>query len=280
MSTGTTLINIKDFQNKNNHNIKNGTDSIYKLTVEALANNNISSLEKSYKELSNNFEAISNALELTNEVNETIYNFGRTVALTELILDLIKYDNLSCVLEQISKNYPLLLPVLEAIKKHNTVSGVKLQKELNLKSSSNLSNFTKRVEKYDLFYVKKIGTTNYYSLTRKGRQLISKNQHSTEDANTDLIPLKNVYTLLDGISEEIGKIHPNRIKVVHSITSQCNIKEKRLLKHKIDTVFNASEKFKLTKIKKIIDTPSHYEYNSNVRSNTAFLSYDMDNKLS
>ncbi len=259
MATETTLIDVKDFQNKNSDNIEAVSDSIYKLVFESLTHERIDSLEKSFKALSDNFETISNALNIENDNNNICFNYGRIAAMTELVLDLIDANNISCTLEQISKNYALLLPVLETIQRHNTISGVQLKKELKFKSSSNLSNFVRRIDKYELIHVKKIGTTSYLSLTRKGQQLLSQSKRSTANKVEHQIPVKQVYVLLDEMSEEIGKVKPNKLKVLHALSSQIDIKEKGLLRHKIDMVFKSSEKLKISKIRSMPDPAKSYE---------------------
>lgn len=261
MIKGAALVDIKDFQNKNNANVEAVSDSVYKLALDSLTSDKMETIEKSFKALEENFEVISNAIDLGSSIDsEMCYNFGRIVAATELVLDLINFKDLSCSLEQISKNYPLLLPALEAIKEQNTISGSELQKKLGLKASSNLSNFLKRIDKYELVHVKKIGTTNYLSLTRKGEQLLSKNKRKALNSNEEHVPLQHVYTLLDEMSDEIGKLNPNTIRVLHSFSADISNQEKRLLKHKIDMIFQASVKFKLTKIKKMLNTSVDGEY--------------------
>lgn len=252
MNKELVFFDIKDFKNINAKNIEETASVVYKLAKDSVISNKTEDLENSFKSLSNSFEKISNILELDDPKNLACFHFGQINSVTNIILDIANNQKSSKEVMNVAKSYPLLLPALKIIKEYNTITGMTLQKELNMKTSSNLSNFLKRIKKFNLVSVKKIGTINYISLTRKGDKFLSESIATIPEIDSRAITIAQLYSMLDGISEELSEPSPSSIKVVHNFAlERMSINEKRLLKHKLDRIFYARDNYFRTRFKSI-----------------------------
>lgn len=166
---------VNDFKELNTKKIECESNYLYKLALASILTNKIENAENVFKSIEDDLEKMENYLELGNAYNSACYHFGRISSITNLVLDLSREKSEARSLNNITKSYPLLLPTLKIIKKYNTISGVKLQREMNFKTSSGLSNFLRRIKKYNLVNVTKLGRTNYISLTNKGKKLLDEN---------------------------------------------------------------------------------------------------------
>ncbi len=238
MEKDLAILSLGSFKDENLSNLEMVSDTVYKLAFDSYVSGNSETLKKVLSSMAENFERISNYLHVEEFDNAPSYYFGRISSLTEFLLDIIKEDEEEYNIEGLRKSYPLLLPALEIIKKHNTVSGVILQKELNLKSSSNLSNFLKRISKFELVSIHKVGNTNFISLTIKGEYFLSKNTERTSSKNISCIEIGTLYKILDQIAEESRKTNPSSIKVICTNNIDLGVRETRILKHKVDRVFS------------------------------------------
>lgn len=259
MSKELKLINVNDFKNTNLKNVEVVSESIYKLAKDSLLLGKTSTLENSFKEITKDFEKISNCIGLNKPDNSICYHFGRISSLTNIILEISSEQEKVNVLKNISKSYTLLLPALQAIKKHNTISGVELQKELNLKASSNLSNFLKRIDKYGLITIRKIGTINYVSLTEQGEKLLSQYNGNISSENETELTITQLYCILDCLIDELSNSNASSIKIIHKCVPQTtSVGEKRLLKQKFDRIFYVRDNYIKTKLKSIGNNNSEY----------------------
>lgn len=245
------LLNVNDFKNANIKNVEIVSESVYKIVKDSLLTGKVSTLESSFQELSTDFEKISNCIDLDNPNRSVCYHFGRVAALTNIVLEISGEHEKTNILNNISKSYTLLIPALQIIKKHNMISGVDLQKELKLKSSSNLSNFLKRISKYDLVTVRKIGTINYISLTEQGEKLLYQSNNSLQNNDSELT-FTQLHCILDGLIEELSNTNGSSINIVHNcVPPSTSVREKRLLKQKIDRIFFVRDVYIRTKFKNI-----------------------------
>lgn len=259
MSKECKLINVNDFKNTNLKNVEVVSESIYKLVKDSFLLGKTSTLKNSFKEISKDFEKISNCIQLNKPDYSICYHFGRITSLTNIILEISSEQEKDSILKNISKSYTLLLPALQAIKKHNTISGVQLQKELNLKASSNLSNFLKRIDKYGLITIRKIGTINYVSLTKQGEKLLSQYSENISLENETELTVTQLYYILDCLIDELSNANGSSIKIIHkSIPKTISVGEKRLLKQKFDRIFYVRDDYIRTKFKSIGNNNNEY----------------------
>lgn len=260
MNKELKLINVNDFKNTNLKNVEVVSESIYKLAKDSLLIGKISMMESSFKEIAKDFEKISNCIELNKRNNLICYHFGRISSITDIVLEISSEQEKVSVLKNISKSYTLLLPALQAIKEHNTISGVELQKELNLKASSNLSNFLKRIDKYGLIRIRKIGTINYISLTEQGEKLLTQYSESLSSENETVLTFTQLYCILDCLIDELSDSNASSIKVIHKcVPKTISVGEKRLLKQKIDRIFYVRDNYIKTKLKSIGNDSEYLE---------------------
>lgn len=253
MSKELIALNIEDFKEINLENVEVLNNKLYSLVFDAVLCNSMDSLESDLKKISSYFERINNLLSLENKNNKVCYFYGSISAITNLILDIINDHNLTSMLDNISKSYTLLLPALRIIKEYTFISASDLKKKMNMKSISNLSNFLKRIDKYKLVVKRKIGTTNYISLTYKGERFLAQNRKAMSIVSDEtVISMAQLYSLLDNISDELYNANPSTVKVICDDSLQeIEIREKSLLKRKIDKIFYARDGYMRSKFKTV-----------------------------
>ncbi len=230
--------NIMEYAAEDCKAIEAFSQSLYDIVKEALRNKLINTLLDDLTCIAERYERVSNILDIHNENNSKCFYFGYITALSSLGVDLAQSDTEDFQMQDLLSSYPLLLPTLEIISRYDTISGVSLKKETGQKSSS-ISNFMHRIEPYELIDVSKVGTINYYSLTRKGRRLLSQyHQKFQEPSNEPKVPEELVLLILDELATQIAKDKPSSIPVLRRVNSSVpDFGEKKLLKYKIDTVF-------------------------------------------
>lgn len=251
MSNNLQLLNYEDFKELNLRNVEDLHETMNKLVVDAVVNQTLEALKSSFKTVTKSYEKIYNSLNLDDTRNMICYYFGRISSLTDVSLDIIERQVKTKVLDNISDNYSLLIPALSAIESRGTISGSELKKELKLKSNSNLSNFIKRINRYELVEVNKIGTSNYYSLSLNGKLLLTNRQKKESQNIPELkIGFEELLTFMNGILEEMEENQPNSLKVIHDhVKFNVNTGEKRLLKQKLDSIFYSRDNYVRTRIK-------------------------------
>lgn len=191
-----------------------------------------------FQSIAKSFEKISNKLKISEDQNGKCYMFGKIVSLYELVYIICNEQQEIDNFKYLVKSYPLLLPVLEEIDKHGTISGVQLKATLSNKSSSSFSNFLRRISKYELINARKYGNTNYYSLSARGKEILDSNQQEAETTE-DQIPINYLYYILNGIAKELAKTKPNKLSILNP--QVLALKEKMLLKFEIDKIFSARD---------------------------------------
>ena len=266
MSKELVALNIEDFEKINLENVELLNSKLYNLVLDSVLCNSMDSLERDLKKISNNFERINNLLGLENKSNKACYFYGSISAITNLILDIIDDHALTSMLDHISKSYTLLLPILKIIKDHTYISVSDLTKEMNMKSISSLSNFLKRIDKYNLVVKRKIGTTNYISLTYIGERLLSQNKKSMPTVpDYAEISMTQLYSLLDNISDELHNANPSTVKVIcDDSLREIKIKEASLLKRKIEKIFYARDEYMRLKFKPVYNQSTHENFDGMV----------------
>ena len=230
--------NIMEYVAEDCKAIETFSQSLYDIVKEALANNAIQTLLDGLTSITDRYERVSNILNIQDINNSKCFHFGYITALSSLGVDLAQSDTEDSQMQDLLSSYPLLLPTLEIISRYDTISGVSLKKETGQKSSS-ISNFMHRIEPYELIDVSKVGTINYYSLTRKGRRLLSQyHQKFQEPSNEPKVPEKLVLLVLDELATQIAKDKPSSIPILRRVNSSVpDFSDMKLLKYKIETVF-------------------------------------------
>ena len=279
-------INFDDFQKHNINNIEVFYDSLNQIVLSSIINHNVETIESSLELITNNYEKIHNILSLNDTQNAICYYYGRISSITDLALDIIKEKTTSKLLDNVLNSYSLLLPALKVIEKYGTVSGANLKKELALKSNSNLSNFIKRINKYNLIEVNKIGTSNYYTLSLLGKRILNNSYSNCPDEEIETkIGFKDLLYLLNGINVEIGEPNANALAIFNDyINFELNINEKRLLKHKLDSIIYTRDNYvgnlfqntlKLTNVNE--DNVFYEEYDSDTDEDAYVYNYPVIN---
>lgn len=250
------ILDVNDFKDGNSKNVEIISDTIYKLALDSILCNKTQTLKSTFKALSKNFEKIGIHLKLKNKINLTCFYFGAISSITNLVLDIADDQVSKEELVNIAESYSLLMPALKHIKEHNIISGIDLRKKLDLHSSSSLSNFLKRIEKYELVNVQKIGTVNYISLSPRGEKLLSESNNKKSVSNETEISISEFYFSLDGLATELLNDNPSSIEFIHNFSpKKMNTGEKRLLKQKIDNIFEMRDKYIRSKFKSFNISP-------------------------
>lgn len=82
--------------------------NVYMMSVEAINNNEIDSIEESFKDLSNNFERVGNYLEIEDVKRKPIFYYGMLYAIVSLIIELSEIKTENNNIQVIFNRYKLL----------------------------------------------------------------------------------------------------------------------------------------------------------------------------
>lgn len=256
------LMNIDLGTAKDNSAMHKTYLEFYNLSKEAISNNEYIPILRILDELPNEFERIENFLEIDKDENKSIFYFGMISGIANLLSDLGKEKTENIDILNLFKKYRLLYSVLNTINEEYTLSGQELKQDLNFKSESNLSNFMRRIEPYNLIYIQKLGKTNYYTLTAKGKKYltiyedIEENNEKFKTIDENIIIL-----LLEQIANQSKTESPNLMKVL-SVFSNNNItlKNFHMMKLKINSIFSSRDEYVK---RKIVSKLEKYENDEN-----------------
>ena len=224
--------------------IKNAYEVIQTMVSEAFLN---STLLETKQQLSDYFEKEDRILGFLNQKCsekdrsqfEIYYCAGKISGLMDLLSSAAQRTNEQREIQDISNKSKYLVKCLKFVDEQPFISGTDLKRKLGL-SDSSFSNYYKRIESYQLFCVHKIGNTNYYSLTPRGRR--SLQNATTEGHNQVMYEESFVVSLLEAIAEEVNEDHPNATNVIlraNKHTTGSSIKGNSvLMKSTIDHVVN------------------------------------------
>ena len=229
---------------KDSENIKQietFSNTLYDTIKEAINNKISYTLLSDLEKIEDVYERVEKTLEIEDAINKRRFYFGYISALTSLALDIGQVENENNKYRDLIRSYKLLLPVLATIAKYDTVSGTRLKQETGQKDSG-FSNFVRRIEPYGLIEVDKLGTVNYYSLTRKGRKLLEQSKKGCTETTENENRLENsLLFALEELKKQMGKEKPSAIPVLRQLSSSCS--NKRMLKLKIETIFLSRDYF-------------------------------------
>lgn len=256
-------LNDFDFINDSIDQIKLVTNSLNQLILDSIENQNIHFISQDIAKLNNEFERIYNFLNIDDDNNSKCYYFGIITSMINIVLDLDSKNQNVCNLKKIKKSYPLLLPVLTEIESNKVISGVELRKNLNL-NSSQLSNFMKRIEKFNYIVIKKVGSINYYSLTENGKYALNNASESDKKRNSKKKTENILFVILDILTSHLKEDKPNTFSIIDDLYQQnIDVNNVSLLKEKIESTICARDYYYREKIKYYIDNGNykHKYYN-------------------
>lgn len=257
------LMNINIEIGKDNSAMEKVYHNFYKLSKEAISNNEYGAMLLTLDSLSNEFERVENYLRIDEEKNKSIFYFGMLSGIANIISDIGKEKTEIIDVLNLFKKYKLLYKVLNAINEDYTLSGQELKQYLNFNSESNLTNFMKRIEPYNLVYIQKLGKANYYTLTSKGKKYLTlyNEIENRDNKSVKTIDESTVILLLEQIANQSKYESPNLMKVL-SVFSNNNIalKNFHIIKLKINSIFSSRDEYVK---RKIINKLEKYENDDN-----------------
>lgn len=259
--------------------------NVYKLSKEAINNNEIDSINELFQKLSIDFERIGNCLDVENEKNSSVFYYGMLYAIVNLIIEISEENKENNEILVLFNKYKLLYPVLTQIHKLHKASGQEIKRALNFKSESNLTNFVSRINKYNLLYIQKLGNVNYYSLTPKGKKSLTLYNAilQKESKQSTYIDENIVIELLDELANQIKKDEPSLFSVTNILTrNNIKLKNTHIFKLKINTIFTSLEEYMKMKMKfsyedKLKKMTPEIKYNIYFLEESSF-DYESDNE--
>lgn len=246
-------ISSTTFNTENNQAIADYSMILLDTVKDAISQNNISSVSSELKKITELYERVGNILNIQDLKNEKCYLFGFIMALALLGEELADAEVEKDHVTELLSSYSRLLPILEIIASKDTISGVDLKKATGLKSN-NLSNFMRRVKKFELISINKVGNTNYYSLTKKGQRFLAISYQTNQNSLTQNIEKEAlICKVLDEISSQLLLNKPSAVPVMIAINSNgiMHIHGETLLKHKIESTFYSRDNYFRKKLEAI-----------------------------
>lgn len=250
-------LNDFDFIDNSIEQIKLVTNSLNQLLLDSIENQNIHFISQDIEILNKDFERIYNILNIDNDNNSKCYYFGILTSMINIVLNLDSKNQSVHNFEKNKKSYPLLLPVLTEIESNKVISGVELRKNLNI-NSSQLSNFMKRIEKFNYVTINKVGSINYYSLTESGKYALNNvNKHDKKrklKKKTENI----LFVILDILTQHLKEDIPNTFSIIDDLYQQnIEVNNLSLLKEKVESTICARDYYYREKIKDYINSENH-----------------------
>lgn len=243
MKEQISKINSNIFASDDSKAIEEYSHILFETIKAAISQSNLHSISNDLKKITDLYERISNILNIQEKENKKCFYFGYIIALSTIGESLADADLEKGQVTEILSNYSLLLPILEIIASKDTISGVELKKATGLKSN-NLSNFMRRIKQFELISIHKIGTTNYYSLTKKGRHFIEFSNRADDSSIMQSQTIKQLLCqIFDELSNQLLQYRPSAIPVLQIINSDKNIQINvdHLLKYKIESTFSSRD---------------------------------------
>jgi len=281
MDTHLQPINLVDLTRMAPEEWKTQLDNLYSVIVSAITEQETDTLLDELLSIESNFERITNFLNKSSSNNMEhmlYYYYGSLHSMVNLAIDVAEKQNSNYFFIEINKNYPLLLPVLESIEKRGTVTGTQLREDLGLKAS-NLSNFVKRINKYELIDVRRVGHFNTYSLTPKGKRAMHMyNSEKSHKTAKSLVSVHSLLSLLGNISEELTKEQPSITKIMFESELYLNYEQKKLVRQKLHNIFFSRDVYFEQRLKFAIKEKSDMVdcYIDNIQDEEFDKSYDFE----
>lgn len=194
---------------------------IYQMLLESLRNGLAGKAKQEISDFYDQEDWLAERLglsDLGDSLGAARYYFGQIKAVADLLSDAAGWEDETREALELSKRFKYLPKCLEVIGRQEMVSGQELKHELNMKDSG-FSNFVRRVEEYHLFYIQKSGTSNYYSLTPRGRRCLLQNAEGRKDQST--CTLSFLVSLLDHLAAELEAGGQDADKVLLEANLRC-----------------------------------------------------------
>jgi len=222
---------------------ENSYEKIYRLVLEALTNGTTEETKKKISSLYPMLDQVEETMDWDSSQNSEqirTYYMGQIKALADLLADADRRQKTMRESEELFERYRYLASCLKIIDEHPRITGIELRHRLHIRSANSLSNFMKRIEPYQLLHVQRVGNTNYYMLSPKGRRYLQENR-SAEKSSGMIYDEKFVLLLLDAISNELKRSKPSAARVVSQVnlrSNGCTVRGNSLmLRSHIDQVF-------------------------------------------
>lgn len=230
----------------------------YKIALESISGELTNETSELFLAISNNFERISNSINVSEPNKKAAFDYGFLYGVVSIINDLNKKATEDVETTMFSNRYKLLYPVLSFVFANRKVTGKQIKEELNFKNNSNLTNFISRIKKYNLIYIQKTGTINYYSLTNKGKRIYKSIENKNKYyhlIDTNFITESLLLDVLDSIAKQILEPEPKSSEIIKKIVkSNTQIKNKSVFKYKINSIFLSRDQYLKDYFNKIFDT--------------------------
>lgn len=194
---------------------------IYQMLLESLRNGLAGKAKQEISDFYDQEDWLAERLglsDLGDSLGAARYYFGQIKAVADLLSDAAGWEDETREALELTKRFKYLPKCLEVIGRQEMVSGQELKHELNMKDSG-FSNFVRRVEEYHLFYIQKSGTSNYYSLTPRGRRCLLQNAEGRKDQST--CTLSFLVSLLDHLAAELEAGGQDADKVLLEANLRC-----------------------------------------------------------
>lgn len=237
------MIAIRDsFTSQDRGAVENANETLYHMVLESLHSGAGAQARRQLSDFYRMEEQLTEFLGLADqdapEERAAAYYFGQMKAVADLLADLVRLEEERRRTMELSNRFKYLKNCLYFVDRHPRTPGKELKQYLNL-SSSGFSNFMKRAEPYQLFYVQKIGAAKYYSLSPLGRRCL-QSEHTAEKGREWQV----VTLVLEYVADELktGQMSPANVilrlnRQLEGSTLQWNT---QLLRQSINRVFRSS----------------------------------------
>lgn len=219
----------------------------YKIALESISGELTNETSELFLTISNNFERISNSINVSDPNKKEAFDYGFLYGVVSIINDLNKKAAEDVETTMFSNRYKLLYPVLSFVFANRKVTGKQIKEELNFKNDSNLTNFISRIKKYNLIYIQKTGTINYYSLTNKGKRIYRsiKNKNMNYSLTESNYITESVFLdVLGSIAKQMIEPEPKSSEIIKMIVkSNTVLKNKSVFKYKINSIFLSRDQY-------------------------------------
>ena len=246
---GTTTSITTEFKEMDANAIEEFRDEWRDLVYSSIVCAEVDKFDMQLSELNNALEKINNILGVeSNPSNKICKMYGEIKALTDLEYALSSGIKDRKDFSDLVARYPKFQKLLEVIFECDTISTSDLCKKLDI-SNSGLRRMLKNDKTHNLIIVQRIGNSNYFSLSVKGKSLFKNGSILSNKMRNNYFDA--VLSLLDGMSKQIQEISPSSEKVIIKyIGSVFSPEQKKLIKSKIDNVFNNRNYGLLLRMKK------------------------------
>lgn len=235
-----------------------------KMAQEAIISNSFENINKSFKNSKIYFEKWYNLLDVENEKNKKVYDFGRISSIFYLITYIEETRKQQEENFNVANRYKLLFPILDYVKRNRKVTGKQIKTQLNLSSDSNVTQFFTRIKSLSLFYIQKVGNTNYYSLTPKGENAYSSIKMLKNDIKMEINSSNStediIIKLFSTISEQMLKEYPSVSEVLKVlIKNNVEVNNKMTINKSIKNIFTNRDSYIRTYIRLYLESINESE---------------------